>query len=138
MSLQHAISVHRNRLPVFVVLAGFALGLGLVPAIHAATFTVNSTADAVDANPGDDLAILVSRNSDARTWVHIKDALSGAFIKNVWFQGDFKPQDFAVLPDMDANPGSELAVLGIKAGGQVQVEIKDAKTIAFINQVNFP
>ena len=30
------------------------------------------------------------------------------------------------------------ALLGEKTGGQVQVEIKDAKTNAFINQVNFP
>ena len=39
---------------------------------------------------------------------------------------------------MDANPGAELAVLGEKDSGQMQVEIKDTKTNAFIDQVNFP
>jgi len=39
---------------------------------------------------------------------------------------------------MDANAGAELAVLGEKGSGQMQVEIKDAKSNAFINLVNFP
>ncbi|MGI9272593.1 MAG: hypothetical protein ACR2QT_12515, partial [Woeseiaceae bacterium] len=59
-------------------------------------------------------------------------------IKNVWFQGDFAPKDFTIVPDMDANPGDEIAVLGERGSGQIQVEIKDAKTITWINLVNFP
>ncbi len=92
----------------------------------------------LDANVGDEVGILVSRDSDSRTWVHLKDAKTGAFIKNVWFQNDFTARDMVVLPGMDANPGAELAVLGTKSDGQVQAEIKDAKTGAFINQVSFP
>ena len=84
------------------------------------------------------LAVLTSRDSDARTWVHLKDGVSGAFVRSVWFQGDFVAKDFAVLPDIDANPGKELAVLGEKTNGQMQVEIKDAKTGTWINVVNFP
>ncbi|MGI9203200.1 MAG: S8 family peptidase [Woeseiaceae bacterium] len=92
----------------------------------------------LDANSGDELAILTTRDSDSRAWVHVKDALSSAYIRSVWFQAGFTPRDFAVVPDMDANPGDELAVLGVTGGGQVQVEIKDAKTISWINNVNFP
>jgi hypothetical protein len=36
---------------------------------------------------------------------------------------------------MDANAGAELGVLGEKTNGQMQVEIKDAKTNAFIDQL---
>lgn len=92
----------------------------------------------LDANAGDELAVLSTRNADGRAWVLVKDALSGAAIRNVWFQGGFAPKDFALLPDIDANAGAELAVLGEKGDGQVQVEIKDAKTNAFINRVDFP
>ncbi|MGI9205184.1 MAG: hypothetical protein ACR2Q3_14300 [Woeseiaceae bacterium] len=92
----------------------------------------------LDTNAGDELAVLTSKDSDGRAWVLVKDALSGAFIRNVWFQGDFTPKDFTIVPDMDANPGDEIAVLGERGSGQIQVEIKDAKTITWINLVNFP
>ncbi|MGI9271757.1 MAG: hypothetical protein ACR2QT_08285, partial [Woeseiaceae bacterium] len=92
----------------------------------------------LDSNAGDELAILTTKDADGRAWVLMKDALSGSFIRNVWFQAGFDPMDFVVLPEMDANAGSELAVLGRKTDGQLQVEIKDAKTNAFINQVDFP
>ena len=92
----------------------------------------------LDANVGDELAVLSTKDADGRAWVLVRDALSGNFIRNVWFQGDFAAKDFAVLPEIDANPGGELAVLGEKDNGQMQVEIKDAKTNAFIKQVNFP
>ena len=81
---------------------------------------------------------MMTKDADGRAWVHVKDASSGAYIRDVWFQNDFTPRDFTVVPDMDANPGDELAVLGVRGSGQVQVEIKDAKTNAFINQVDFP
>ncbi len=35
-------------------------------------------------------------------------------------------------------PAPNWGVLGEKTNGQMQVEIKDAKTNAFINQVDFP
>ena len=92
----------------------------------------------LDSNVGDELAVLATKDADGRAWVLLKDALSGAFIRNTWFQGDFDPKDFAVLPEMDANAGAELAVLGEKGSGQMQVEIKDAKSGAFINTVDFP
>ncbi|MGI9203199.1 MAG: hypothetical protein ACR2Q3_04280, partial [Woeseiaceae bacterium] len=92
----------------------------------------------LDTNAGDELAVLTSKDSDGRAWVLVKDALSGAFIKNVWFQSDFAPKDFTIVPDIDANPGDEIAVLGERGSGQIQVEIKDAKTITWINLVNFP
>ncbi|MGI9273093.1 MAG: hypothetical protein ACR2QT_15045, partial [Woeseiaceae bacterium] len=92
----------------------------------------------LDTNAGDELAVLMSRDSDGRAWVHVRDALTRAYVRNVWFQNNFKALDFAVLPDIDVLPGFELAVLGVNTNGQLQVEIKDAKTGAFINLVDFP
>ena len=92
----------------------------------------------LDLNPGDELAVLTTKNIDGRPWVLVRDALSGTLIRAVWFQPNFAPKDFAVLDEMDANAGGELAILGELAGGQMQVEIKDASTNAFINRVDFP
>ncbi|MGI9270748.1 MAG: hypothetical protein ACR2QT_03165 [Woeseiaceae bacterium] len=92
----------------------------------------------LDTNTGDELAVLGTRDVDGRAWVLVKNAFGGEFIKSVWFQGDFTPRDFTIVPNMDANPGDEIAVLGVRGSGQIQVEIKDAATISFINLVNFP
>jgi hypothetical protein len=44
--------------------------------------------------------------------------------------------NFAALREIDADKGSELAMLGGK--GIVQVEIKAARTDTFTDQVKFP
>ena len=44
----------------------------------------------------------------------------------------------AVLARWMRMPAPNWGVLGEKTNGQMQVEIKDAKTNAFINQVDFP
>ena len=92
----------------------------------------------LDGNFRDELAVLMTKDADGRAWVHVRDPSILGLVREVWFQGTFAPKDFAVLANMDANPGSELAVLGVTNGGLLQVEIKDANTRAFINLVNFP
>ncbi len=57
--------------------AGLALSVGPVPVAHTATLTVNSTTDAVDANPGDGVCATASGVCTLRAAIQEANALPG-------------------------------------------------------------
>ena len=67
-----------SRLPLVAALAaGWLLGLA-IPVGHAATFAVNSTADAVDATPGDGVCATTGGTCTLRAAIQEANALAGA------------------------------------------------------------
>jgi len=62
---------------VAVLIAGFILTAVPAPVAHAATFTVNSTADAVDASPGNGTCATAGGNCTLRAAIQEANALSG-------------------------------------------------------------
>lgn len=62
---------------LLLISGAFALGLAAMPA-PAATFTVDSTADTVDINPGDGICADVNGACTLRAAVMEADALGGA------------------------------------------------------------
>ena len=67
----------------FTCLAIFALTLGWPGLAHAATFTVNSTADAPDANPGDGICSTASGECTLRAAIEETNAIAGMDTINV-------------------------------------------------------
>ncbi|GMT41654.1 MAG: hypothetical protein IEMM0002_0065 [bacterium] len=89
-------------------------------------------------NAVSELAVLGLRSSDGLFRVSIKDASTGGLLNVAYFNTEFNPIDFAILPDMDANPGAEVAVLGVSAiDGKVRVMVKDALTGSSIKKIFF-
>jgi len=55
---------------IHLILIG-SLALAVAPTVRAASFTVNSTADAVDANPGDGLCVTAVQRRQRETAVRL-------------------------------------------------------------------
>jgi hypothetical protein len=66
-----------------------------------------------------------------------RDALTGAFISNVFMGAIGTPEALVVIDDLDASGDPEFAALGDNAGQRV-VQIKDTVSGAQINNVEFP
>ncbi len=82
------------------------------------------------------LALLARNRSTGKIVTMLKNASSNAFVKNVFhLSSAFTPHAVAVLEDIDANPGPELAVIGTAGSGKIIVQLKDAETNTFIRNL---
>jgi len=70
--------------------------------------------------------------------VNIKDPGSNSWVGAVDFPAAFAPRSLAVVPDINGNSASELAVLGTDSSDNVRVNIKDAASGAWIGAIDFP
>jgi CSLREA domain-containing protein len=76
-SLKRAIAKGLYLFFIAALATGLALGVVPVHVAHAATFTVNSTADAVDANPGDGVCVTAAGKCTLRAAIMESNALPG-------------------------------------------------------------
>jgi len=83
-----------------------------------------------DANGVDELAVLGEKLTGGVTQVQLRDAVTGAFVRNVYFNPNWTAQHLKVLPDMNGSGSSELAMLALDAvvGNGIQIQTKDAVT----------
>jgi hypothetical protein len=82
------------------------------------------------------LALLARNRSTGKIVTMIKNASSNSFVKNVFHLSNaFTPHAVAVLEDIDANPGPEIAVIGTAGSGKIIVQLKDAETNTFIRNL---
>jgi hypothetical protein len=59
-------------------------------------------------------------------------------VKNICFDKSFVPKALSVLPDLNSNGFSEIAVLGVStATGETRAEVRDAKTGSIIRSIGF-
>lgn len=85
-----------------------------------------------------ELALLGHNAADGSTKAEVRDAFTGAAVKNVWFDKAFAPQDLAAIPDMNGNGAAELGMLGLRtSGSERRVFVKDAGSSASINSIDF-
>lgn len=82
-----------------------------------------------------DLAILLETPAGTGR-VRIQDPLSGAFVRNLFYDGISDPTTLAVVSDYNASGYDELAVVGMK-NGTPHVLINDTFTNDQVNQLNF-
>jgi hypothetical protein len=73
-----------------------------------------------------------------RMRVQLKDALTGAWVRNISFRPTYTPRGVVVVPDQNGNGRPELGVLGYEVDtGQVHVYIKDALTGTLLRSIAF-
>jgi uncharacterized FlaG/YvyC family protein len=115
-------SITRNTLITLTLRSNYnPLGMAVVP-------------DFADS-AADEIAVLAVHKSDDRVIVHVRDASTGATIRDTWFRKAYAPVDFEVMPDIGAGGAPEIAVLGQHADGRVIVTIKDAETGTVVKEV---
>ncbi len=86
-----------------------------------------------------DIGMLEVQEDTGEVRAVVRDASSGAWLKNVLFDKVYAPQKMAVVNDMNANNMSEIAVLGKdRITGNVQVQINDSLTRATIVTIPIP
>ena len=92
----------------------------------------------INGNGTPELAVLGVHTTSGKVGVQVRDGESGALLKTVLFSDGCRPVALEVLPDMNGNGRSELAVLGVNdTTGEVTVEIRDAGGGALIRNVLF-
>ena len=72
------------------------------------------------------VAIIGVNPKDTRVRVNIRDACNLADSVSIFYNKNFPPVDFQIVPDINGNDSDEIAVLGRKESGEVQVVIKDS------------
>ena len=70
--------------------------------------------------------------------VQVRDAFSGALIRNVWFDQNLGARDLIAIPDLNGNNASEVGVLGVTTSGITRLRIKDAADNTLIRDIDFP
>ncbi len=94
--------------------------------------------DDINGNGEPELGVLGVNVNTGAVRVAIRDALTGSFIKNVWFSQNYTPYQFEVMSDTSGNLVSDIGVLGVDVNtGAVKVTIKDASTGVWLKNIHF-
>ena len=92
----------------------------------------------VDGSGAPGVAVVGTDVVTGKVLVQVKNAKTGALVKNTEYDKAYTPRSLAAVPDTDQNPGSELALLGTNETlGTVMAEIRDAKTGSLVKNVPF-
>jgi hypothetical protein len=92
----------------------------------------------MNGNDAPEFAVLGVNSTTSEAVMQIKDAKSGASLKNVSFGKDFAAKSFAVVPNVDLKGNPGVAVLGIKRGkNKVVAQVINAKTGTLVSSVVF-
>jgi hypothetical protein len=99
-----------------------------------------AASDDANSNSSPDLAVGAVEAGTGAIAVQVRDGLSGAFIKNLFFlTSDWTPIQVLAIPSNDQqNAGPEIGVLAVNdITGEIVVSVKDAASNAFIGNVFF-
>jgi len=92
----------------------------------------------ISSNGAFELAVLSENTGTDKVIVQVKDSLTGLLVRNVWFSDTYTPLALDVLPDVNSNGASELAVLSENwSTDKVIVQVKDSLTGLLIKNVWF-
>ena len=89
-----------------------------------------------DNNP--EIAVVTYNPTLKKSTATVKNAQTGALVKQIPFNGQFVPTKANALPDLNGNGAPEIAVLGVRSSDQaVQVEVRDSLSGAKLRAVPF-
>jgi hypothetical protein len=84
------------------------------------------------------VAALSTRNSDGRTVVQVRRVSDGSNLGYLYYRNpNFTPVDFIVLPNVDANPAPEIAVLLVRNDGRPLVSMRNASGLTSMTDIFF-
>ena len=75
--------------------------------------------------------------STGEVQAQVKDVASGKLVSKVGFSMNYVPFDAVAVDNVGDSAAMEIAVLGIKANGQVRAQVKDALTGNLIRNIFF-
>ena len=94
--------------------------------------------DDIDNSGSPELGVLGVDASNGKVRVQIKDASTGALLKNISFNKDYTPYQFEVIPDTGGSLFSDIGVLGVNVNtGAVRIQIKDSSTGVLLKNITF-
>ncbi len=94
-------------------------------------FTINATPllslGDINKDNSPEIAVITYNPTLKKSTATVKNARTGGLVKQITFNGQFVPTKANVLPDLNGNGASEIAVLGVRSSDQaVQVEVRDS------------
>ena len=85
-----------------------------------------------------EIAVVTYNPTLKKSTATVKNTQTGALVKQIPFNGQFVPTKANVLPDLNGNGASEIAVLGVRSSDQaVQVEVRDSLSGVKLSAVPF-
>lgn len=100
--------------------------------------TVKQARVVSDLNHNGTPEVAVLRHSDNGINVLVKDALTGALVRHIGYDPNYVPGELLVVPDVNGNGASELAVFGNNPGNKTQkAQVRDGRTKKRIRNVYF-
>lgn len=90
-----------------------------------------------NANGSPDIAVLVRNQQTGALSIETHDAATGTPLHTIAADRMFRPDDLAVVSDMNGNGVAELAHSGVNATGVIRSTQRDAVTGAIVTTVNY-
>ena len=92
----------------------------------------------MNSNGSSEVGILGVHKDTGEVSVEIKDALTGSYIKSIYFSMVYSPKQAEIISDIDNNGKPEIAVLGINVNtGVIRIQAKDTVTESVVSNVFF-
>jgi len=95
-----------------------------------------SVGEAGDA-AGPDVAVVGRLPATGKVQAWVKDVGSGSLVRRMGFDKAFVPFAAVAVDNVGGTNAMEIAVLGIDASGNVQAQVKDARSGKLINKIQF-
>ncbi len=105
-------------------------------------FTINATPlvslNDINKDNSPEIAVITYNPTLKKSTATVKNAQTGALVKQIPLNGQFVPSKANVLPDLNGNGAPEIAVLGVRSSDQaVQVEVRDSLSGVKLSAVAF-
>ena len=85
-----------------------------------------------------EIAVITYNPTLKKTTATVKNAKTGALVKQIIFNGQFVPIKANIFPDLNGNGARDIAVLGVRSSDQaVQVEVRDSLSGVKLSAVSF-
>ncbi len=85
-----------------------------------------------------EIAVGIYNAALKKSTVQVKNTQTGDLVQQIAFNGQFAPTKANVLPDLNGNSATEIAVLGVRSSDQaVQVEVRDSLSGVKLSAVPF-
>ncbi|MFB3077776.1 MAG: hypothetical protein ACE1Y4_07190, partial [Lysobacterales bacterium] len=90
-----------------------------------------------DGNASQDVAVVGRDPVTGKVQAWVKDVASGGLVSKFGFSKDYVPFGAVAVDNVGDSAAMEIAVLGIDASGNVQAQVKDARSGKLINKIQF-
>jgi hypothetical protein len=88
----------------------------------------------LNASGGPEIAVL-NQQPSGQVRVQIRDSVTGTLVRNLWYGMLYAPVSMRALPDYDSSGYPEIAVMGSDSTDAIRVQVQDAVTGNFLDNV---